>query len=204
MLRASWRLGAQARRAALLVLCLAWLTLAGCDYLGLTPGRAPSHSPTAAPSLTPRTSATPVILSGCATSQLAIIQNHTGLAMGHAAILFQLLNQSQKTCTLEGYPDVQLLDAHQHPVPTHLHQVTLAYTFSVPPPQQIVLAPGDSAYFQLEWTDVSPSGQGCPTNGSFMRITPPMNQSGIVVGGTVSACGGEVITSPFEAQGSPF
>jgi hypothetical protein len=134
----------------------------------------------------------------CQTSQLALVQDHNGVALGHVSVLLRIDNRSQQTCALEGYPTLQLLDARQQPLPTHQQKTTMAYTFTVPAPLRVVLAPGASAYIHLEWSDVAPSGQACSSGAAFLRITPPQNQTPLLAQLPIGACDGAIITSPLE------
>jgi hypothetical protein len=160
--------------------------LAGCGSASTSTAGARPPTATAMPGPT------------CQTSQLALAQDRSGVALGHVGVLLRIDNHSPETCALEGYPTLQLLDAHQQPLPTHEQQTTMAYTFTVPVPQPVVLAPSASAYVHLEWSDVPPSGQPCSSGVAFLQITPPHNQTPLLIRLDAGACDGTIITSPLE------
>jgi Protein of unknown function (DUF4232) len=173
-----------------LSLCFACAILTGCASTRLSTAQVPSP-----------TASTPVLV--CQTSQLVLVLGRSGVALGHVAVDLRFENHSQQTCLLEGYPSVQLLDANHRPLPTHLQQTPTAYTFNVQPPHPVALAPTGTAYFSLEWSDMSSSGQGCPSYSSFIQVTPALNQPAMLVTSATNACDGNLITSPIEAGMGP-
>jgi hypothetical protein len=190
--------------ASLVSFVLAGVMLSGCRPGAVVSGQAPSPSSMAAPSPT----LTAANVSACQTSQLALASHVDGLTLGHAAATYSLANRSQQACALHGYPDVQLLDAQRRLLPTHEQRTSMAYTFTVPPPQSVVVRPGASAYFHLEWPDAPatgqpPTSQSCPV-AAFIRVTPPLNATSLVISATMAPCGGNVITSPVEATAAAF
>jgi len=133
----------------------------------------------------------------CQTAQLAIAPDYGGGATGHESLIFLVHSRAGQTCTLYGYPGVQLLDGAYRGLPTHLIWGSAA----TPPRRLVTLAPGTDGYFALSWTRIPTTGQSCPV-ASFVRITPP-NASGSAIvwpglGGVV-ACGGAITASPVES-----
>jgi Protein of unknown function (DUF4232) len=181
----------------ILGLALTCAALTGCGASTTTAGAAPPTA-TVTPA-TPATATASTQAQTCQSSQLTLALDHTGVALGHVASVLRLDNSSQQACTLDGYPTVQLLDARQQPLPTHQQQTTMAYTFTVPVPQPVVLASGASAYFHLEWSDMPPSGQSCSYNAAYLQVTPPQNQTPLPIlpGFGTSICDGNIITSPI-------
>src|SRR5258706_15732897 len=72
--------------------------LAGCGSASTSTAGARPPTATAMPGPT------------CQTSQLALAQDRSGVALGHVVILLRIDNHSPETCALEGYPTLQLLD----------------------------------------------------------------------------------------------
>ena len=178
----------------LLGLSFTCAALAGCGSASTSTAgaRPPSATNTATATATAMQRPT------CQTSQLTLTLDRSGVALGHVSVLLRLANRSQQTCVLDGYPRLQLLDAHQQPLPTHEQQTTSAYTFTVPAPQPVVLAPGAGAYVHLEWRDVPLSDQPCFSGVAFLQVTPPHNQTPLLLALDAGGCDGTLITSPFE------
>ncbi len=186
----TWRVAENSKRILVLGLMLVCGSLVAC-------GSTSTPAATASPSAT----STAIQAETCQTSQLALAKVQSGAGLGHVGVLLGLENSSQRACALEGYPGLQLLDASQHPLPTHVQQTTMAYTFHVPDPQRLVLAPATSAYVHIEWSDMAPSGQGCSHNAAFLQVTPPQTQSPLVIALDIGACDGALISSPLEPAG---
>lgn len=142
-----------------------------------------------------RSSAT-VTVAGCRTAQLALAPDYGTGAAGHASLIFLIHNRSAQTCTLYGYPGLQLLDGAYRSLPTSLRWGDA----STPPRRFVSLAPGADAYIALTWTSIPRAGQLCPT-APFVRITPPNASASTIVWtgqGGITACGGVVTASPVE------
>jgi hypothetical protein len=172
-----------------LTLTLAITALAGCGTTSTA--NASSKSPTATATSVTAPSQT------CQTDQLALALERNGVALGHVADILRIDNRGPYTCSLEGYPTIELLDANRVPLPTHQQRTTMAYTFNVSAPQSVVLAAGAAAYFHLEWSDDASSGQFCASNAAYLQVTPPQNQTPLLLQLAVGACDGNIITSPL-------
>src|ERR1035437_3661117 len=104
------------------------LALTGCAN-NLKTGTSPTVSPTASPSASPSTIVTPAS-SLCASTQLAIESGSGGVGMGTVGVTgMGFKNISASTCTLKGYPILQMLDSTGHSIPTY---VSHGNSFGVP------------------------------------------------------------------------
>ena len=116
--------------------------------------------------------------------------------MNNDGAQFTLVNQSQQSCTLSGYPALQFLDAQFQPVQERVNQVTQGFLYPPQPaPQQFVLQPGGKAYFVIEW------GNGYGTNASqvsSMQVTSPLNQAFLKIPIQLRALNNYVEVSPLE------
>jgi hypothetical protein len=198
MTNASFRATAIWKVAVVIVLGLGCTgaALAGCGSASTSTAEARPPSATTTALATAPATATQGL--PCQTRQLALTLDRSGVALGHVSVLLRLANRSQQTCVLTGYPTLQLLDAHQQPLPTHEQQTTSAYTFTVPAPQPVVLASGASAYLHLEWRDIPLSDQPCFSGVAFLQVTPPHNQTALLLALDAGGCDFTLITSPFE------
>ncbi len=153
-----------------------------------------SQSPTSpAPSISASALPTYVANTTCQSGQLSIVRGQTGGAMGHigiAASAFQ--NISTTTCTLSGYPTLQMLDALGHAMPTHVIDGS-SYTVISRPESVVVLLPGKQAMFDLGYSNGTGYGSAvCPTSAQ-VEITPPGSSESISVRWTLQPYGGPTI-----------
>ena len=120
----------------------------------------------------------------CRNGQIAVSNLYGERGMGSEAITFGFTNQGRATCTLAGYPTVDLLDSRGGVV---ARATSDPYDSVV---AAVVLKVGQEATASVQASDGSIStGQSCVTGSSFM-ITPP----GSVVGVRVSAAVALAIT----------
>jgi hypothetical protein len=133
-------------------------------------------------------------VTSCQTSQLTLAKQGDESGLSNFANIYRLQNTSQQTCTLEGYPGVQLLDEHQQPMSVTVLQQTSAYLYNTQTVQLVTLAPGASGYFILEWS----AGPNSCGGAASVLVTPPGDQTSLQIAGTIQACTGTVIVSPIE------
>ena len=137
----------------------------------------------------------------CQTGQLLLAAGQMMSALGNAGVQLSFQNRSPVSCTLSGYPTLQLLDAQQKPVQARILRSTAGYLYSTRPPQTISLHPGKFAYFAVTWGNlgcgkIPPASYASPI--SFLRVTPPLNQLSLLVAVHFCAFGNGVSVSPLE------
>ena len=129
--------------------------------------------------------------------------------MGHVGITGAgFKNVSTTTCTLKGYPDLQMLDAVGHPIQTQVIHGT-SYTVQSMPEDVVTLAPGAEAMFDLGYDNGTGYGTASCPDSAQVDITPPNSNEPIRVswqlqpygGGTIPQlqCG-EITVSPVYAS----
>jgi hypothetical protein len=124
---------------------------------------------------------------GCTSGQLKPRPGQLSAATGRVIVAFSIVNRSASTCTLYGYPKVQMLNAHGAPMATHAIKVppgSGTFFGNAPPEQVVTLTPGRKAWFWLIFaqpTFVNPAG--CPTS-SALRITPSGTGRGVTLTGS--------------------
>ena len=153
-------------------------------------------STTQPPTTTTQPATTTTGSSTCQVAQLRVVPQSGSGAAGTIEMSVDLTNQSSSSCTLFGYPGMQLLDGSGNKLPTNVVRGG-GPQFGVPGadqgPATVVLAPQHTAAFSFSYSDV-PVGteSSCPMSTSSL-ITPP----GDLVSGTValaiSPCGGGTI-----------
>jgi hypothetical protein len=141
----------------------------------------------------PRVSPSEASPAPCQTQQLLLAFDEGGVAVGNAGAQFVFANQSKGSCTLVGYPALQLLDARHQPIRAQVGQATVAYLYSTHAPHRFVLQAGEKAYFVVEWSNL-----GCATPSAFLRVTPPDNQTPLLIAFRFCAYEEYVEISPLE------
>jgi Protein of unknown function (DUF4232) len=143
----------------------------------------PTDSPT--PSITE----TPASLT-CDSSHLAIQLGVQDAAMGSRGVTgMSFVNTSAKSCTLEGYPDLQMFDSSGKAVPTHvMHFGSFARPTATA--SLITLAPGAQAKFDLLYEAKTGYGNAyCPTS-SKVAFTPPGSKVALTLDWKIQPYGG--------------
>ncbi len=132
----------------------------------------------------------------CHTAQLTITPDGGGAGVGHVGVMFSVHNSSAQACDLVGYPGVQMLDATDRPLPTHVTWGP-GYLAGSNPVQRVHLNPGANAYFSVEWVHIPSTGQTCST-AQFLQIIPPNETVALLVPDQLNAvCGGKLTVSPI-------
>lgn len=123
-------------------------------------------------------------------------------AAGHLSVTFRLRSLADHPCAVYGYPGMQMLTANGQAVPTYLRWGGTTYLISHLRAQRIILAPGGSAYFSLDYEDNPTPGETCPA-ASYLLVTPPDEYTSIVVPiSSFAPCGGHVNASPLVSNRS--
>ncbi len=177
-----------------LFLFLWCVTLGGCG-IPMTSMQGSASMPTSRPEPSPGAHVP------CQTGQLLLVAGQMTSNLGNAGVQLSFQNRSRVSCTLSGYPTLQLLDAQQKPVQAKILRSTAGYLYSTRPPQMISLHPGQKAYFAVTWGNLGcgklpPASYASPV--SFLRVTPPRNQLSLLVAVQFCAFGNAVSVSPLE------
>lgn len=162
-----------------------------------TTTRAPATTTTAAPTTTTTASG-----NGCTVSQLQVTTAGAGGAAGTIYNTGTFTNTSPKTCTLQGYPGMQLLNAQGQNLPTNV--VRGGVTWQTPaanqPPALVTLAPQQAATFDWSYSDVPVGNQAtCPMSSSAL-VTAPNDFKSATITLQIPVCGdGTIHVSPVFA-----
>lgn len=119
----------------------------------------------------------------CHSAQLTLTITNAGVATGSAVIAGTFENRSSTTCTLAGYPALQLLNAHGEPVVTTARREAPrpSGATSTTVPQRIDVGPGQQASFTITTSDgnqLAPQLPPCPRASSLL-VTPPGTTHGL-------------------------
>jgi hypothetical protein len=117
----------------------------------------------------------------CTTSSLAVRTGMTTTAMGTVAEELGFVNRGEKTCSLRGYPHIQMLNASGKPLKTTDHTAPGAFGIEV---TTVNLAPGATAYFGLVYHNQTGFAKlTCPTSAA-LSISPPHSAVAITLRGS--------------------
>lgn len=132
----------------------------------------------------------------CLASALKMAATNGNGAAGTIEMAVTMANQGTTSCTLNGYPGMQLLDASGTALPTAVIRgggPMFADAAANQPPTQVVLAAGAVAKFSFSYEDVPVGNEtSCPTSTSS-EITPPNDYSYAVIPLAIAPCGGGTI-----------
>jgi Protein of unknown function (DUF4232) len=135
---------------------------------------------TVRPTTTTTEAPTTTTVSGvCQPSQLHIAQAGSGGAMGTNERTFSLTNTSSATCTLYGYPGLLLRGPGGIPEQTNAVRGG-GLSFESVEPSTVKLSPGDVAYFNIGYSDVTTVNTTCST-ATAIQIIPPTDTAHAVV-----------------------
>jgi hypothetical protein len=104
---------------------------------------------------------------------------------------------------LSGYPGLQMLDAAMANLPTNVVRKG-SYGFTSMPPTTVTLTNGQTALFNIGYSDVPVGGETtCPTS-AYLEVTPPDALDHLVIAAALAPCGGgTLVVSPvYAATGS--
>lgn len=166
----------------------------------------PSHGSTTSSttsSTTTTTSTSTATAQICQAGQLRFALGAGTGAAGTITSSVTLTDASSQTCTLYGYPGMQLLDTRGNPIPTMVVRGQAHFPDAVANagPSTVTLTPGAQATFSLQYSDVPVGPETtCPAS-SKAEITPPTNTAYAVIALDIAPCdNGRVYVSPVYAS----
>ncbi len=107
----------------------------------------------------------------CHTSDLTGHVEGHGAGMGQRYAALGLTNKSARSCTIYGYPGLQLVDAYGRNRQTRAH-----WDWSTGP-TRLVVKPGQTVWALLHWTvvqaDEDEAANDCAPDPAVLRVIPP-------------------------------
>ncbi len=135
----------------------------------------------------------------CETSQLSVRRVSEDAGVGNVALTYAFTNNASSPCTLNGYPGLALLDAKGQPLEgVKVIRSQDTYFSSQQPRQQVTLAPGKQASFQIAYNHISSPDKQCPMS-SKIQITPPNAYQHFTLTEQIKPCTGKVRVTPVRA-----
>ena len=138
----------------------------------------------------------------CETSQLSVRRVSEDAGVGNVALTYAFSNNASSPCNLYGYPGLALLDAKGQPLEgVKVIRSQDTYFSSKQPRQQVTLAPGTQASFQIAYNHISSPEEHCPMS-SKIEITPPNAYQHFTLTEQIKPCTGKVRVTPVRAVGT--
>jgi hypothetical protein len=168
-------------RAARVVGVALILLIAGCT----TNGKSPIATPTLAPATSEPTATATDTAAGTSscTSGIRVIPGRVDAGAGHRFLVLRFNNVGQTTCTMSGYPKVDLVDAAgkvvKHAEQTLSGQAGLPSGATKPP--VVTLRAGKSASTVVEASAI-PEGDNPPCKEYALMVTPPGEKVAVPAG----------------------
>lgn len=151
-----------------------------------------STPPATAPGASGATAAT----TACSSSRLSVHEVSQQAATGHDQLVVALDNTGSTTCTLTGYPGLQLLSGSGTPLPTTEHRGA-SYTFPQAPVTTVSVAPGAAASFDIGYDEIPQGGNDVCEQAAAVAVTPPNGGPALRLAVSINACQhGELDASP--------
>jgi hypothetical protein len=139
----------------------------------------------------------------CATTALSVGISGSSGAAGTIETTIGLKSTAAQPCVLNGYPGLGLLASDGSSLPTNVVRKG-SYSFTAMAPTTVTLTAGQSAYFNIGYSDVPVGNEtSCPTSAS-LEVTPPNSFTHLTFSAALAPCGGGTMAvSPvFLATGS--
>lgn len=142
----------------------------------------------------------------CSNTQIAVSPaGALGGAAGHIGLWYRIHQTWGSSCSLQGFPGVELLDRNFHSLPIAVTRDHGYIISDLGPARRVVLSPHQDAYFAIEYSDVPTQGIPC-RNASYLLVIGPDDRlpvaSFMTRSGTLLLCGGRADVSPVERKQS--
>jgi len=123
-------------------------------------------------------------------------------AAGTIEVTFSLTNVSPSVCVMSGYPGALLLGIDGSQLPTVARRGG-TLSFENIPVSTVSIAAGESAWFNVGYSEVPVNPEtSCPTS-KALEITPPNDTQQLVVSVQIEACDGGLLNeSPVFGPGN--
>ena len=112
----------------------------------------------------------------CRIHQLSLARPRSSGAAGSIRLRFVFTNSSSSTCSLFGFPGMNMLNKHHQPIHTRVIRGT---SVAVPPEpeKRVVMTPGQHGSFYAGYSDIPTGTQRCRTS----QTSPPHRTRAIAI-----------------------
>ncbi len=148
------------------------------------------------------TTSTAATTANCQPSQLQATPGQGTGAAGTISMTIGFTNTSSSTCTLKGYPGMQLLSSTGVSLPTNVVRGVgqWAAAAASQPPSLVTLAPQQVATFSLSYEDVPVGSETSCATSAKAQVTAPTDRTSLTITLSITPCNnGTVHVSPVYA-----
>ncbi|MGF7161386.1 hypothetical protein FHS85_003021 [Rhodoligotrophos appendicifer] len=137
----------------------------------------------------------------CSGLSLKVDASGQEAAMSKASYGYTVTNIGAKTCSLEGFPSVTLLDSKGQEITNiKVADSTSSYFTEDGKPGPVELEPGAVASFSIEMVSSAVAGEGC-TTAVEARLTLPHTDIPSTFAGSFTSCGEAITVTPLRLGG---
>ena len=127
----------------------------------------------------------------CYTAELTVTPGPAQGAAGSIGQTVRFRNISGHTCTLDGYPGLQMRSASGSALATHIHRGS-SVTVSARPVRLVTLGPGRQAAFDIGYAAATGFGnERCPAS-ARVQVTPPNDFKPLTISWRLQPYGGSI------------
>ena len=123
----------------------------------------------------------------CTNAALAVSHSRSLSGLGHGSFVVLFKNTSASTCTLDGYPGLDALNASGH-VLAHATRTLHGYLGGAHAVRTITVRPGHYASATSEWLSFNPVNGGACTFSATVATTPANTTRTVRLAASVSSC----------------
>ena len=185
-------------RLSMMTLMLALVACSEAESPPVDPATEPAAP--ASPSSTPAADSS----APCQAAQLALALESSDAGAGNRGHTLAVTNTGNAGCTLEGWPEVRLLDAADRELDSIRAEQTLGSYFQAgEAPRPVQLESQGRAYFDLLSSAIPHGDEGeCP-RAAAIRVTPPGDVAAMELDLELQPCGGRVRGTPLRPVVQP-
>jgi len=185
-------------RLSMMTLMLALVACSEAESPPVDPATEPAAP--ASPSSTPAADSS----APCQAAQLALALESSDAGAGNRGHTLAVTNTGNAGCTLEGWPEVRLLDAADRELDSIRAEQTLGSYFQAgEAPRPVQLESQGRAYFDLLSSAIPHGDEGeCP-RAAAIRVTPPGDVAAMELDLELQPCGGRVRVTPLRPVVQP-
>ncbi len=133
----------------------------------------------------------------CPTAQLQFSYGNSDAGTGNRRIRISVKNRGRRTCFLNGYPGVALVDARGTTM-QNAKRSTQSFFGDYAPPHRVDIPAGGASSFDLSWAGIDPCADGVPQQvGAALKITPPDNFDSATLPGAFTTCPNTLVVHPL-------
>lgn len=139
----------------------------------------------------------------CLGENLSVRRVSDEAGVGNRAVNYAFTNTSSTTCTLKGYPGFALLGKRGRRMRgIQVGRSDATYFMPEQAPQEVIMEPGKTAWFQVAYSVVQSTPRKCPVSAK-VEIIAPGTRRALIIADRLDPCGGGVMVTPVRSGLTP-